>query len=376
MKILLTGGGTGGHFYPLIAVAEKINSLIDQQKIVDAKLYYMSDTPYDKAALFENGITFIEVSAGKNRLYKSSKNFTDMFKVALGCLSGLVQLFVLYPDVVFSKGGYASVPALFAARILRIPVIIHDSDSVPGRVSLWSAKFAHRIAISYPEAIEYFIQKDKVALTGQPIREEIGHRAKDGVFEYFKFDPTIPTVFIVGGSQGAQNINNILVDILPELLKKYQVIHQVGSLLMTENTERISVVLDKHPFAERYKPYPTLNPLMLKMASGASSLIVSRAGSMIFEIANWGVPSIIIPIPLDISHDQKHNAYNYARSGACTVIEEGNLTPSILYAEIDKLLSNKERLESMSKQALTFAKPDAALQIATELVKIAVSHEN
>lgn len=374
MKILFTGGGTGGHFYPLIAVAEKINKIADRDRIVDLKMYYMSDSPYDKAALFENGITFVEVTSGKNRLYNSSKNITDMFKVALGCISATFQLFAMYPDVVLSKGGYASVPALFAARLLRIPIIIHDSDSVPGRVSLWSAKFATRIAISYPEAIEYF-PKEKTALTGQPIREEVFKKATEGAFEYWKFDQNTPTVFVFCGSQGAQTINNTLLDILPTLLNTYQVIHQVGPNNIKENEERISVILDKHAFKDRYKPIGYMTPLMVKMAAGAATVIVSRAGSSIFEIAAWGIPSIIIPIPETISRDQKHNAFNYARSGACDVIEEDNLSASILASEITKLIENPTRRKVMSENALKFAQGDAADSIAKEVVRMALEHE-
>ena len=374
MKILLTGGGTGGHFYPLIAVAEKINKLSDEQRLIETKLYYMSDAPYDKEALFENGITFLEVTSGKNRLYSSSKNITDMFKVAIGCISATFQLFTLYPDVIFSKGGYASVPALFAGRLLGIPIIIHDSDSVPGRVSLWSAKFAKRIAISYPETVEYF-PKEKTALTGQPIREEILKKANEGADEYWKFDPSVPVVFVIGGSSGAQTINNTLIDILPELLKTCQVIHQVGPTLLKETQERVSVVLDKNDFKDRYKCLGFMSPLMVKMAAGAATIIVSRAGSMIFEIAGWGIPSIIIPIPETISRDQRHNAFNYARSGACDVIEEENLTPSILQAGIFKLLANADRRKAMSENALKFANADAALNIAKEIVRVALKHE-
>jgi UDP-N-acetylglucosamine--N-acetylmuramyl-(pentapeptide) pyrophosphoryl-undecaprenol N-acetylglucosamine transferase len=165
MKILFTGGGTGGHFYPLIAVAEKLNAIADKEKIVGLKMYFMSHDPYDKELLFENSITFIPVSTGKQRLYRSWKNIRDLIQVAMGCVSATIKLFFLYPDVVFSKGGYGAFPALFAARILRIPVIIHDSDSVPGRVSLWSSKFAKHIAVAYPEAAEYF-PKEKTALLG------------------------------------------------------------------------------------------------------------------------------------------------------------------------------------------------------------------
>ncbi len=156
MKILLTGGGTGGHFYPLIAVAEEINKIIDDEKIANVQLYYFSDAPYDREALFENRIHFTEIPAGKMRIYFSIKNFTDLFKTAYGALLGFWNVFKLFPDVVFAKGAYASFPTLFAAHILRIPVIIHESDSAPGRVTAWAGKFAKFVALSYSESVEFF----------------------------------------------------------------------------------------------------------------------------------------------------------------------------------------------------------------------------
>ncbi len=374
MKILFTGGGTGGHFYPIIAVAEKVNEIIDKEKVLDAKLYYMSDSPYDKGLLFENSIKYVEVTSGKQRLYSSTKNVTDIFKIAYGCLSALYKVFLIYPDVVFGKGGYASFPALFAARILGIPVIIHESDSVPGKVNLWASKFAKKIAISYAEAVEYF-PKEKTALTGQPIRSNIVERAKEGTFEYLKLDPTIPVIFIWGGSLGAVTINDVVIDALPELLTRYQIIHQVGPKNLNEIQNRIAVALDKNDFKDRYKLFGYLNTLAVKMSAGAASLIITRAGSSLFEIASWGVPSIVVPIPEAVSHDQKHNAFNYARSGACTVIEENNFTPSIMVAEIDRIVGDKQKWETMSRCALAFAHPGAAEQIAKELVGIALKHE-
>src|SRR5437016_193833 len=135
MKIVFTGGGTGGHFYPIIAIAESLHKIVDREKILDLELYYYSDAPYDKELLFENGITFREIPAGKRRVYSSAKNFFDLFRTGIGTLTALGSLFFLYPDIVFAKGGYASFPVLLAARILGIPVIVHESDSVPGRVN-------------------------------------------------------------------------------------------------------------------------------------------------------------------------------------------------------------------------------------------------
>ena len=374
MKIVFTGGGTGGHFYPIIAVAEAVHEVADREKILGLKLYYYSDSPYDKEALFQEGLMFRQVSAGKRRLYSSASNFFDLFKTGFGTLSALTSLFFLYPDVIFCKGGYASFPVVAAARILAIPVVVHESDSAPGRVTLWAGKFAQRIAVSYDQAAQYF-PKDRVAVTGQPIRNIIREKQPDGAFEYLKLDPSVPTILVLGGSLGAEAINDIVLDSLPELVKKYQIVHQTGSNNFKQVKARADFDLSKSEFKTRYSPFPFLDPLALKMAAGASTLVISRAGSAIFEIAGWGIPAIIIPITESNGDHQKQNAYNYARHGAAVVIEESNLSPTILLAEIQRFYSDKPRAEKMARAALAFSTPDAARKIAEVLVDICLSHE-
>ena len=375
MKILLTGGGTGGHFFPLVAIAEKLIELSEKEKIIDLKLYYMSDSPYDKRILFENKITFVQIPAGKMRTYFSIRNFFDIFKTATGLFFGLLNMFFIYPDVVISKGGYAAFPTVFAAKLLRIPVIVHESDSYPGRLNVWTAKFAQKIAISWAEAGEY-LPKEKTALTGQPIRRGVLHGDPNGAHEFFKLNKDLPTILVIGGSQGAQIINNIIVDALPELLTRYQVIHQTGDKNLEEVKLRSNLLLgDNNPNASRYIPVPFLGVLDTRMAAGCANLVISRAGSAIFEISSWGIPSIIIPITNSNGDHQRRNAFNYARNGACEVIEEANLTLHLLIAQIDKLLSSPERLEKMKENALAFADHDAAEKIAQAAIDIALTHE-
>ncbi len=373
MKILLTGGGTGGHFYPLIAVAESIRRIAKEEKLLDATMYYMAPSKYDERALFENGIIYQKSHAGKIRRYFSLMNVVDMFKMALGLVTAVMDVWSIYPDVVFSKGGYVSFPVLWAARLLRIPVIIHESDSHPGRVSLWSAKFAEKIALSYREAAKYF-PADKVAFTGNPIRKEIRETLKEGAREFLRLEDSVPVILILGGSQGSRKVNDAIIDILPELVKKYYVIHQTGKDNIEEMTNTSKVILGDSMFANRYRPFAYLNNLALRMAAGQASVIISRAGSTIFEIALWQVPSIIIPIPEAISHDQKSNAFAYASSGACSVIEEFNLTPHVLAADIDRIIEKPGIAEAMKKGANSFARTDAADTIAREIIRIALSH--
>lgn len=378
MKILLTGGGTGGHFYPIIAIAQELNELSKENRILRPELFYMSTEDYNEGLLYENSIIFKKVSTGKIRRNLSIpnliQNFFDLFKTFFGTLKAIVTVFNIYPDVVFGKGGYASFPALFAARILRIPVVIHESDTRPGKVNSWAGKFAQKIAVSYPESVKFFPQ-GKTADTGNPVRKEILEPLTAGAHEFLHLETGVPVIFILGGSQGAQHINEVIMDVLPILVSKYQIIHQTGKKNIEIMKETADVVLDKNPNKDRYKPFDYLNLLSMRMAAGAADIIISRAGSTIFEIASWAVASIIIPIPEKISHDQRTNAYAYAATGACEVIEEKNLTGHILISEIDRIIGNPIEQKKMSEAAKAFSRKDSARLIAKEILDIALSHE-
>jgi len=375
MKIVFTGGGTGGHFYPLIAVVQRVNQIIDQEHIIGSKLYYFSDGPYDKEMLVENGLLYEEIKTGKMRTYFSLKNFVDVFKTFFGIINAIFKLFSIYPDAVFGKGGYASFPTICAARILRIPVLIHESDSVPGRVNKWAGHFAKKVAVSFKEAADYFPQKT-VAWTGQPITVETEHPApREEALEYFKLEEGLPVIVIIGGSQGAQLINDTILDALPKLVNNYQIIHQTGVKNFKIVSKMAEVALADSKYKLRYVSVPFLNSLQMKMAAGAATIIISRAGSTLFQIASWGVPSILIPFKNSNGDHSRKNAFNYARAGACSVIEEANMTANILSSEIERIVGDKNGYQQMVKNAKAFSKTGAAEKIARELVNIALSHE-
>ena len=376
MKIVFTGGGSGGHFFPIIAVAEEINDIVEKKNLIKPELYYISNTPYDELSLYKNNIQYKHVAAGKLRRYFSLTNVTDLFKTLFALPRALHVLFSLFPDVVFSKGGYASVPVVFAARILRIPVFVHDSDAVPGRANLWAGKFAKRIAVSYPESVEFFQHKDRVAYVGNPTRTEVRIPSTQGSHDYFGFSSEMPTIFIVGGSQGAEYINSTLHLALAGLLEKYQVIHQIGKNNFEAYKDLVGVELRGHVHVDRYRAFPFLNEVEMRNAAGCADLIISRAGSgSIFEIACWGKPSILVPIPEEVSRDQRRNAYAYARTGATEVIEQENFTPHVLVAEVERILSSPDLLAKMRAGAKSFARPEAAHILAEELVKMMLEHE-
>jgi UDP-N-acetylglucosamine--N-acetylmuramyl-(pentapeptide) pyrophosphoryl-undecaprenol N-acetylglucosamine transferase len=376
MKILFTGGGTGGHFYPIIAVAQSIREKVKERKILPPIYYFMAPKKYNPRALFDNEIEFIGVPAGKLRRYFSLLNITDIFKTIYGCLLALFKMYNLYPDIVFSKGGYTSFPALLAAKFLKIPVIIHESDSKPGIVNSWAGKFARKIALSYPDAAQYFkTDKNKIAYTGNPIRKEIMQPLLNGAHEFLQLEQNVPAVLILGGSQGAAAINDAVLEALPELLNKYQVIHQTGKANLEEVNQTVSISLKDHPYASRYHPFDFLNELALRMSAGVANVIVSRAGSTIFEIASWGVPSIIIPLPHSVSHDQTTNAFAYAKTGAASIIEEDNLSAHILIEEINRIYDSETLTKVMKEKARAFARTDSADIIANAILDIALEHE-
>lgn len=378
MKIVFAGGGTGGHFYPLIAVAEQVRQIARERRLIAPKLYYLAPSAFDQEALFENEITFIACSAGKWRRYFSFQNFSDVFVTLGGFFSALMTLFRIYPDVVFSKGGYASVPIVLAARALRIPVIIHESDAKPGRANLMASTFAYRIAVTFDSAVPFFGAKvrDRIARTGIPIRSAIATPEPNGAAQELGLDPTVPTLLILGGSSGARNINEVVLSGLPELVESVNIIHQTGRELFPEVQGTAKLILEKSPNASRYHPFPYLNTLSMRRASGAADLVLSRAGmTTVAEIALWKKPSILVPIPETVSHDQRMNAYAYAHTGAAVVIEEQNLTQHLLVSEVRRILADAPLRASMSEKSSLFANADAGRIIAEELVALGLSHE-
>ncbi len=378
MKIVITGGGTGGHFYPLLAVVDAILEECREQKILDPRIYYTGPNPYNPKELFDRDIKFVRIPAGKKRInpkgFAIVRNFFDVFRMGFGVCIGLVKIFMIFPDVVFAKGGFSSFPTLFAARILGIPVIMHESDSVPGRVNMWASKFARKIAVSFKESAEYFDIK-KTAYTGQPVRSELLTPLKVGAYEYLNLDPNLKTISVLGGSLGAKKINDIIIQILPELVKTCQVVHQTGKANFEIVKGMAKLTLEGSTNPDRYKPIDYLNMMAMRMVGGISDIIISRAGSGIFEIAAWGVPSILIPISDSNGDHQRKNAFNYLRAGGCEVIEENNLSGQILLNEIHRILSNPTLQDKMKAGAKNFATPDAAKTIAHEVLNIALSHE-
>jgi len=377
MKIVFTGGGTGGHFYPLIAIAEAMRDLSAEQRIIPPQLFYIGDKEYDEEALYANNMVFLKAPAGKVRRYFSLENVTDLFKTGWGIVTCFFILLKLYPDVVISKGGYVSVPTVMAASLLRIPIIIHESDAKPGRANLLAAKKALRIGVAFESAVAGFPLKvrDRIAHIGIPVRKElINLPEKNQAKTALGLDLTLPTIFIMGGSSGSLRINETVLDALPNLVSFANVVHQTGKTHFDSVQKTGGVIAGA--LKNRYHAYPYLNIQSIRNAASSADVIIARAGTgSITEISLWGVPSILIPIPESVSHDQRTNAYAYAHTGAAVVLEEANLTPHVLASEAHRISTDAGVSSQMREAAKGFANPQAARLIAEEAIRIALSHE-
>lgn len=353
--------------FPIIAVLREIKDIGDEERILDTEFFYMGPKTEGEEALDKEGAVIIHISSGKMRRYFSLSNVSDFLKTAIGIVQAFWKIFLIMPDVVFSKGGYGSFPVLLAARVYRLPVIIHESDTVPGKVNRWAAKFAKRTAVSFEKTVEAF-PPEKVAVTGNPIRKRLLGGNLGEAREEFKVFSGKPVLFVIGGSQGSETLNNIVLSILKEVVSRYEVIHQTGTRNYEDVYGQARIILAEK--MDDYHPYPFLNEGELRSAYLLSSIVVSRAGaSAIFEIAAWGKPAIMVPLKNSAQNHQRDNAYEYARTGAAVVIEEANLTPHLLLHEVDKVLSDKDKMKRMGEAAQRFSRLDGAKVIAAEILK-------
>jgi UDP-N-acetylglucosamine--N-acetylmuramyl-(pentapeptide) pyrophosphoryl-undecaprenol N-acetylglucosamine transferase len=365
MHIAFTGGGTGGHIFPILAVGEELRKIASSRGI-PVRLWYIGPTrgPVDiDVSLFQSlGIEVREV-AGSG---------ATALRFIVGFFQSLWHLYFIMPDIIFSKGGYGAAPVIAAAIFYRIPFFIHESDAIPGKTNIFSARFAKRIAVSFNKAVEFF-PKEKTAVVGNPIRSIFFEPVeKEAAVRRLGLETGRKTILIIGGSQGAKNLNEITLDILPELVKKYQVIHQCGARNFGEVEKEAAFALGelKKEYGKWYKLYGFISTENLRDAYQASDLVISRAGAgSIFEIAAAGKPAILIPFKFAKQNHQRANAYAYAQTGAALVLEEENLTPHIFLHQIEKILGDTELQRSMTEAARSFARPDAARLIAEELLR-------
>ncbi len=362
MRIVLTSGGTGGHLFPLIDVAKKI-----KEKQPDAEFLFVGpDGILEDILMEKNDIPSKKILVGKFRRYFDLANFLDFFKVPIGIIQSLWHLLIYMPDVIFSKGGYASFPVVIAGWIYQIPIMVHESDSVPGKTNEILGKLANRVAISYPQSEAYF-QTGKTVMTGNPLRADINQGDPQKAKDKFSFSEDKKIIFIWGGSQGSDTINTKILNILPELLKKYYVIHQTGK----NNLEKVRARAGELGIKEGRDGYYVM-PFIeddLKDILAVANLVISRAGAnSLAEIAANKKPAIVVPLKNSANDHQRKNAYFLSQIGGCLVLEEDNLGENLFLSRIEEIMGSAELQEKLSCNIQRFYHPDAAEKIAQSLL--------
>ena len=326
-KIVMTGGGTAGHVTPNIA-------LFDSLQKDGYEIHYIgSYEGIEKGLIEDKKIPYYGISSGKFRRYRSWKNLTDPFRVLHGFFQARRLLGRIRPNVVFSKGGFVSVPVVMAAKIRHIPVIIHESDLTPGLANKLAMPSATKVCCNFPETLPY-LPKEKAVLTGSPIRQELLHGNKQAAKDFCGFTGDLPILMVMGGSIGSVYINNAIRGCIDTLLTKYQIIHLCGKGNIDESLK------DKKGYAQFEYISENLPDLF-----SAADLVVARAGAnSICELLALHKPNILIPLSRNASRgDQILNANSFAKQGFSVVLEEEEVTAEKLMATIDDVMAHRSK---------------------------------
>jgi len=345
-KILVTGGGTGGHVYPLMAI-------IDVLKQNDANILYVgSGSEIEVKLAKEKEISYKQVLSGKYRRYFSWENFIDFFKVIFGFIQSFFIVLFFWPDKVFSKGGYVGLPVIYASWVLGRPIYIHETDAHLGLANKIALPKCKKLFISFPPKFYPEIPAKKIVYTGNPIRADFLKIKKEKLFADER-----KTILVTGGSQGARFINQTIAAIMEQLTDKYNIIFVTGKL------DYPWIIKNNWKHCKLYDFTSDLPKYLFNC-----DLIISRSGGTLFEIAYCRKPAILIPLPSAANDHQEANARILEKENAAVILREKGLTPDSMYEIINRLMEDKKLLEDLSQKISSFSKEDAAKIIAQEIM--------
>ncbi|MFR8237407.1 MAG: undecaprenyldiphospho-muramoylpentapeptide beta-N-acetylglucosaminyltransferase [Dorea sp.] len=352
-RIILTGGGTAGHVTPNIALLPRLKEL-------QYDIHYIgSYNGIEKELIEPFGIPYHGISSGKLRRYFSLQNFTDPFRVIKGFSEAKKLIKLLEPDVIFSKGGFVSVPVVIAGKKCKVPAIIHESDMTPGLANKLSIPSAAKVCCNFPETVK-LLPADKAVLTGSPIRQELLSGSKSKAIEFTGLTSDKPVILIIGGSLGAAAVNQAVRNVLPELLKDFQVIHLCGKNKLDTSLQGV----------KGYVQYEYIKD-ELKDLFALTDIVISRAGAnAICELLALHKPNLLIPLSASASRgDQILNARSFERQGFSMVLEEEELTDESLLSAVHQLYDNRAQY----KKAMTVSGQQDSIDTIIELIESAVN---
>ncbi len=355
-KIVLTGGGTAGHVTPNIALIPRLREL-------GYEIYYMgSYEGIEKKLIADFDIPYYGIATGKFRRYLDPKNFSDPFRVMKGYMEARKYLKKIDPDIVFSKGGFVSVPVVRAAASLSVPCIIHESDMTPGLANKLCIPVAEKICCNFPETIP-MLPEGKAVLTGSPIREELAKGNKIAAYDLCKFTSNKPVVMVIGGSLGAEAVNKAVREALPKLLEDFQVVHICGK----DKVDNLMLNIREYKQFEYVKTE-------LKDIFAMADLVISRAGAnSICELLALKKPNLLIPLSAHSSRgDQILNAKSFESQGFSLVIDEDYLTENLLVEKVHELYFTRQTyVEAMGRSSQL-----ASIRTITDLLEKTVNQKS
>lgn len=349
-RIVLTGGGTAGHVMPHIA-------MLPAYRRLGWQLSYIGSIGIEKSLIEKEKLPYYVIQTGKLRRYASWQNVTDVFRILWGFAQSVHLLRKIKPDLVFSKGGFVSVPVACAAWLLRIPVVSHESDLTPGLANRLIAPFCRFLFYAFPDTKAYIKAKES-AEAGIPVRPSLFQGDRDRGLQRCGFENGIPVLLVMGGSLGAERINRCLQEILPALLLHWQIVHLTG---------KGKSIPFSHP---RYRPFEYVNE-GLEDIFACTNAVISRAGAnSLFELKALRKPMLLIPLEIGSRGDQLHNARSFERQGWAMVLSEKDLTGETLKAQLERLTEASDRqVAAMSQSQVQDDGGEAIISILSGLLE-------
>jgi len=364
-EIVITGGGTGGHTSPGLAVA----ALLAARGVGCAWIGSRAGIEAKRAP--EAGIPYPAIPTGKVRRAVTWRNVLDLaVNVPAGAVAAFFALGLIRPRVVLATGGYVAVPVMLAAAARGLPIVLHEQTSVPGLASRLGARLARWVAVTFAESARH-VPPRKVVVTGNPLRPELRGGAPARAAERYALDPAVPLVYVTGGAQGAQRVNRAVGAALAALTEQAQVVHQCGDNPATGDRAWLEARRAELPpaLARRYTIVPYVGAELADIYATAA-LVVSRAGAgTVNECCQLGLPALYIPLPGTRGDEQTANARLVERAGGAGVLPQSELTPELLFGEIRRLIADPQRLKQMGESARTLAVPDAAERLVALLTE-------
>ena len=365
VDVVIAGGGTGGHTSPGLAVA----TVLRERGISCAWIGSRSGNEAQRVP--PTGIPYVAIATGKLRRYWAWQNVGDLaVNVPMGMLGAFHALRALRPKVVFGTGGFVALPVMFAAAVSRVPIVLHEQTAVPGLANRIGARFARRIAVTFPDKAGRF-PVSRVVVTGNPLRPELRSGSRSSAIARFQLDPAVPLVYVTGGALGAHRINRVVGEALAALLVHVQMIHQCGDNAATGDRQWLEERRAALPpsLARRYTVVPYVGAELAEIYA-AAALAVARAGAgTVNECCQLGVPALYVPLPGTSGNEQMENARLVERAGGAVVLPQSMLTTERLEREVRALVGDPARLKQMGEHARTLGVPDAAERIVAVLTE-------